>query len=68
MRRIQVVPDYGTSTKSRYYIGADIELGEVRITKPKDPELMEKNKAIIDKHRKDAAKRRSIFISKGQVF
>ena len=66
MRHFYTVPGVVKSKKSRYYLDpTKSNLGVERIIKPKDPVLMEKNKVIIDKHRRDAERRRSAFISRG---
>lgn len=53
----------GISKKSRYYLDPMHPEGNIIIIKPKDPELMKKNKSIIESSKKDAEKRKQRYIA-----
>lgn len=53
----------GLSTKSRYYIDPMAEHGEVKIIKPVDKKLLEKNRVLLHQSKKDAERRKKLFIN-----
>lgn len=58
MQRVYLLPEMYNNPKSKFYMRDKTNVGEVRVTKPADPELLKKNKKIIEQWNKRAERRR----------
>lgn len=56
-----------SSHKSRYYMRSKTIIGEIKVTKKADPELMKKNKDVIKKWNTEAEKNRRRMFNSGSL-